>query len=390
VRILQIVSYFAPAWGYGGPPRVMTEYAAGLFRRGHDITVLTTDVLDGDRRARPRYEVIDGVHVYRYVNLSNALAWHAKKYLPPGLILAALLRARRFDFVHATDARTVATAAAFLAASSSRIPFCLSAHGSLPGSSGFRGAVKRAYDAALVRPMLRYASLLLAQTEHERRLVLEAGGRPESTRLLPLPTDPNAGLAARSIGLLRKRAGIAPNARIALFLGRIHWLKGLDLLIDALAPMLAPSELVLVVAGRDDGHWDSIRRRFADLIATGRVRYVGPMYGEERFAAYAEADVFCLTPRHWEETSLATLEAASAGTAVVVTEQSEIPGLEQAGGGFVVSNDGDEIAKSVGRVLADAAAMGERARDLVRRQHDTSRVVERLEALLLERADAHR
>ena len=49
MRVLQVTPYFAPAWAYGGPPRVMSDFASGLAARGHEVDVLTTDVLDDER-----------------------------------------------------------------------------------------------------------------------------------------------------------------------------------------------------------------------------------------------------------------------------------------------------------------------------------------------------
>lgn len=374
--------YFAPAWAYGGPPRVMHEYARGLAARGHEVTVFTTDVLDGTRRAGPAEEMLDGVRVRRFTNLSNGLAWRSKKYLPRRLLSALARRAGDFDAVHVTDARTFLTAAAFLASSARGVPLCLSAHGSLPGSAGLRGAVKHGYDALLVAPMLRRAALLLAQTEHEARLYVDAGARPGAVRFLPLPLSPPP---VAGSGSLRTLAGLTDEHRVLLFLGRIHRLKGLDLLLEAVEPMLrADDSLVLCVVGRDDGQWDELARRFAHLLATGSLRFVGPLYDDERFAAYADADVFCLTPRHWEETSLAALEAASCGTPLVVSEQADVPGLEAAGGGFVVPLAPHAIRDAVDRALARRQEMGCAAREHVLHQHGAEAVVARLEGYLVE------
>jgi glycosyltransferase involved in cell wall biosynthesis len=168
-------------------------------------------------------------------------------------------------------------------------------------------------------------------------------------------------------------------------LGRIHRLKGLDVLIEAVEPLLQRDMgLALVVVGRDDGHWPVIEARFGHLIECGSVRFVGPLYGDDRFEAYAESDVFCLTPRHWEETSLAALEAAACGTPIVVTEQAEIPGLDAAGGGRTVPLDPAAIRSAVADVLARKDEMGPAARDLVYRQHEHDSVVELLEAYLEE------
>jgi glycosyltransferase involved in cell wall biosynthesis len=108
------------------------------------------------------------------------------------------------------------------------------------------------------------------------------------------------------------------------------------------------------------------------------------LYGDDRFAAYADADVFCLTPPHWEETSVAALEAAACGTPVVVSEQADIPGLQEAGGGFVVPLRHEDIRAAVTAALARGCDLGGRARDHVERQHGLQSVVDRLEQYLLE------
>jgi glycosyltransferase involved in cell wall biosynthesis len=383
VKILQVTPYFAPAWAYGGPPRVMYDYAVGLAERGHDVDVLTTDVLDADSRAAPAEEVMDGVRVRRLPNLSNSLAWKTKKYLPRGLVGRLARDVGSYDAVHVTDTRTYLTAAAYIAARARRVPLCLSAHGSLPGSTGLRGAVKRVYDTAFVRPMLGSAALLLAQTDHEATLYRRFGAAPDAVRMLPLPLDLDDLDGSPERGALRRLAGLDDSARVILFLGRIHWLKGLDVLIDAVAPLLEGRGNVLVVVGRDDGQWNELARRHSALVDSGAIRFVGPLYDRDRFAAYVDADVFCLTPRHWEETSVAALEAAACGTAVVVTEQSDIPGLSTSGGGFVVKLDRDAIRSAVVETL-DRPEMGALAAAHVRGQHAKDAVVARLEEYLEE------
>lgn len=389
MRILQVTPYYAPAWAYGGPPRVMCDFATGLAARGHTVDVLTTDVLDAEHRAGPSREVVDGVRVRRLPNLSNRLAWRSKKYLPRGLVTMLVRDAGRYDVVHATDARTVLTAAAYLAARRAGVPFCLSAHGSLPGSAGVRGAVKRVYDAALVDPMIRTAALLLAQTEHEADLYAKHGGASDAIRLLPLPLPPLDDEQAAPAGSFRRSLGLPDTTRLLLFLGRINRLKGLDVLIESVAPLLG-DDLRLAVVGRDDGHLDEIRTRFGSLLARRHLILAGPLYGSARFTAYRDADVFCLTPTHWEETSVAALEAAACGTPVVVSEQADLPGLSAAGGGFVVPLDTDAIRAATTEALAAEGTMGERARSHVLEQHGRRAVVERLEGYLADITSARR
>jgi glycosyltransferase involved in cell wall biosynthesis len=361
----------------------MYDLATGLAARGHDVDVFTTDVLDDERRASPAEEVLRGVRVRRFPNVSNDLAWRTKKYLPRGLLTALLRSAGRYDAIHVTDVRTFLTASAFLGALTRRVPLCLSAHGSLPESAGAWGMLKRAYDTALVRPMLGRAALLLAQTDHEAALYARFGGRADAIRPLPLPL-PQIDVDLDAVrGSFRGRLGLDEGSKLLLFLGRLNRLKGLDVLIESVEPLLGPG-VALAVVGRDDGQLAEIEGRFGKLIADGRLRLAGPLYGPDRFAAYVDADVFCLTPRHWEETSVAALEAAACGTPVVLAEQADLPGIAAAGGGFVVPLDAAEIREAVSSALAGGAPMGLRAAAHVAERHSRGAVVGQLERYLLE------
>src|SRR3990172_7358711 len=50
VRILHVTPYSADAWAYGGIPRLLDSLTRGLARRGHDVTVCTTDACDALER----------------------------------------------------------------------------------------------------------------------------------------------------------------------------------------------------------------------------------------------------------------------------------------------------------------------------------------------------
>jgi len=386
LRILFVTPYFAPAWGFGGPPRVAWDLTRGLARRGHKVRVLTTDALDDGRRASAGYELLDGVEVIRFRNLSNQLAWRAKKFVPPGLVHAVFESMKEFDFVHVTETRTVPTAAAFLACRHAGRPLAISAHGSLPESTGLRGLAKRAYDALLVHPMLDEAALLCAQTTHEASLYAELGGRASAIDLLPLPIDFAAFDPLPERGAFRERIGLDKHDHVVLFLGRLHHLKGVDVLMDAVRIARAEDrQLKLVIAGRDDGAWKGLLRTYRDEFEQGAFVFVGPVYGRERIEAYVGCDVFSITPRLWEETSLAALEAAASMRPVVVTPQAEIPELETAGAGLIPSLDPAAIANALLKALDGAESMGPAARALVERNHRVETVVERLEMLYTQR-----
>src|SRR5439155_25815673 len=96
-RILHVSQYSADAWAYGGIPRLAHSLTRGLARRGHQVTVCTTDACDESGRlpnreaARSRFRAwppsrtADGVEMRVFPNISNRLAYHLQLFLPIGL-----------------------------------------------------------------------------------------------------------------------------------------------------------------------------------------------------------------------------------------------------------------------------------------------------------------
>src|SRR3954452_23912913 len=102
LRILHVTPYFTDAWAYGGIPRLTHAMTRGLARRGHQVTVCTTDACDGSARlpARSAFCTPDGVQVRVFRNLSNRLAYRLQFFLPRGLNQYARDHVSDFDVAH--------------------------------------------------------------------------------------------------------------------------------------------------------------------------------------------------------------------------------------------------------------------------------------------------
>ena len=85
MRILQVTPYYENAWAYGGIPRVVAALSHGLARRGHQVTVCTTDVRDERSRLEGEERGGGSPDVRVFPNLSNRLAYHLQLFLPRGL-----------------------------------------------------------------------------------------------------------------------------------------------------------------------------------------------------------------------------------------------------------------------------------------------------------------
>jgi glycosyltransferase involved in cell wall biosynthesis len=385
MKILLCVLYYEPAWAFGGPPRLAHQVARELVRRGHQVTVCTTDALERDQRLAAGEQLSEGVRVVRFRNLSNRAAFHLKVFVPLGMRDWLRKRAADFDVIHLFDTRTLQNAWASAEAVRARVPFVVSVWGSLPRGGGWRALVKAGYDRKHLPRVLGSAAALLAQNDHEASLYREYGGDPARVNLWPLAVDPAELAALPPRGTFRQRHRFEPGERLVLFVGRLHHLKGLDLLIDAFAGAAARlPDARLVVVGRDDGYQAEMLARARQRGLADRLSFLGPLYGSEVLPAYVDCDLFAITPHHFEETSLAALTAAACGRPVLINDRCGVPWLEEYGAGRSVAHDRDRIAAALVELLSDRAQldrMGANARRLIAERFMLPRIIDQLEAI---------
>jgi glycosyltransferase involved in cell wall biosynthesis len=134
-----------------------------------------------------------------------------------------------------------------------------------------------------------------------------------------------------------------------VFLGRINWKKGLDLLIPAMAHTPGAR---LIVAGNDEECYQLKLESLArECGVSSRVSFIGPVHNEAKWQLLRSADVFALTS-YSENFGNAVLEAMACGVPVVVT----------AGVGLAST----VAAHDAGRVVEGTpAAIGEAIRNLL-------------------------
>lgn len=333
-----VTPYFAPAWGYGGPPKLLHEFAKAMVERGHRVAVVTTDALD-EKRASADQHTLDGITVHRFKNLSNRLAWRQKIFLPLDLGQFLNQTIDMYDFVFCSDLRHPLNILAFRACQAHHTPYGLAAFGELAIPRDWKQIPKKIYDIWYGQPMLRQAKLLFAQTESEQLGYRSMIGEHAGIVLWPLAIDLNAYRQLPPVGQFRKRFGLLPADLITLFVGRIHPYKGLDRLIQAHAELVKIlPHLKLVLIGRDDGALADLQTSVAQLGLKQSVIFPGPLYDQEVIAAYQDADVFAITPTHDEQTPLAGIMALAAGCPVVVTQNASIPWLDEFHAGITLDN----------------------------------------------------
>lgn len=353
MKILISIPYFEPAWGYGGPPRLITELAHELTKR-HDVRVITTDVLDEKNRNTTLHEKNNRLEIFRYPTLSNALAWKTKIILPKGLVKDREKHITWADFIYLSDLRHALNAILYPTIQKYHKPYSLAAFGQIQKPHDGKYVLKIFYDEIIGKKIIRNAHALIAQNNHEASDYLSLGGVQKQIHIIPLGEQPPA-TTPQAGEIFRKKYQIKTEAKILLFVGRIHKLKGVDTIIKALT-LLKPElgqQTRFVIVGRDDGYQNEMRKLITDKNMRAKVLETGPLYGTENAAAYQAADVFVFTPNYYEETSLAAVRALSFGIPIITVPQAEMPYLDKSGAGITCPNSPQSIAETLQSLLVD-------------------------------------
>jgi glycosyltransferase involved in cell wall biosynthesis len=129
------------------------------------------------------------------------------------------------------------------------------------------------------------------------------------------------------------------NKRLLLFLGRIHPIKGCDLLIQAFASVAKQEPnlpLHLVLAGPDPRNWQTkLKQMVAQLAINHQVTWTGLLDNQLKWGALSSSEVLIL-PSHHENFGMVVAEAMACRKPVLISNQVGIwREIEQDNAGIV-------------------------------------------------------
>ncbi|NJL73316.1 MAG: glycosyltransferase [Candidatus Competibacteraceae bacterium] len=178
----------------------------------------------------------------------------------------------------------------------------------------------------------------------------------------PIGIDLSEFRNAPSSGDFRCKIPALKEALIVLFLGRLHHKKGVNLLIEAFVSVTNESARLVLAGPASPDYLAYLRNLVTKSHLDGRVVFTGMLYGAERIAALADADLFVL-PSHQENFGLAVVESLAAGTPVIISDQVNIHReIAQAGCGEAIPLDSGRLAAAITRWLDNAALRREASR----------------------------
>jgi glycosyltransferase involved in cell wall biosynthesis len=246
-------------------------------------------------------------------------------------------------------------------------PYVLCPHGMLDPWTLTQSATKKKIALALwVRRMLNNALFLHMLNKDEATLCGPLGLRARFEQI-PNGVSPKEFANLPAPGSFYETLPAIRGKRYVLFMSRLHFKKGLDLLATAFASIAGSlPDVDLVVAGPDGGYQAPFVEMVKAAGITDRVHLTGPIYGQRKLAALVDAACFCL-PSRQEGFSVAITESLATGTPVVVSRDCHYPEVTEFNLGVETALTPEAVAKGLVDTLArtDRDAMSARAKGLI-------------------------
>lgn len=363
----------------GGVVRAVIDLCNALAQRGHQVIALTTDASDAPRNwdgkaNRPELRML------------------AVSRLAPMLASRAALSLARDAFgdahiIHLHVPWDPVCAQLARLARSMSIPYVLTPHGMLDDwTMNEKSAKKRLYLGLAGKRLLERAAFVHCSAHVEAQQSAKWYPRGRSS-VVPLPFDlepyrnlPGEQAARREFPQLSQRDPVV------LYLGRLHPIKRIEMLLDAVAQVVdTGTPLQLVVAGTGDADYERmLRQRAASSKLAQRIVFTGFISGQRKLSIYQAADFFVLPSAH-ESFGYAALEALACGTPAIVTRAVNIwSELESSGGVLVTGESAESLAAGLRQLAADGASrqrMGELGRAWTFHYFDPQRGIELYERM---------
>ncbi|MBR9800242.1 glycosyltransferase [bacterium] len=340
-----------------------------LAARSHRVSVVTTDMgCEGK------------VPVNRWVTYKDYRVWYLPTWptnrIAPYFhfgcqrVLDALPRESLIIHLHCAFVHLNAQAAKW--ARRKGIPYVYSPRGALdPNRLRYKRLGKKLFFALFENQLINRADYCHAVSRAEIGH-LRLQGVPDG-KIVHIPNavrKPDFDVKRAAVSF-RRQNGLGESDFVMLHLGQLVWYKGVHLLLkSALALKPEFPEITAVLAGPDAGA-EAERSRYVRANAMDDyVIFTGHLHGQEKWAAFAAADLFCLLSES-EGLPNAVLESMAVGTPALISEACNIPEVSDYGAGWVVNAEHCDAVNALRRALEDQSGLSHLARASIVAAHET-------------------
>lgn len=350
MKILQIVPY--SSLSMGGPISVVNELSRELSIRGHEITIASfcyedkndeTDINNYDYN-NIKYIKLKCVPIF-FGNYSLSFIPY-KNHQIRNLI-------KETDVVHFHEFRSPAYPKIIHVCLEYGKKIVIQAHGSVPISfpnqEPHMVAAKKLFDL-LLKPLFVSSNIkYVALSESEKNQYEHFGVDTDDIHIIP-----NAINAKIDFPEIDIKQELSINGKYILYLGRLHKIKNLEVLIDAFLLLTKLyDDISLLIVGPDSGERNNLQRHIDLSNLSEKVKILHPIYGNKKFLVYKEAKMFVL-PSLSEAFPVTALESMACGTPIVITNKCDLASvIHDSKAGYSAQPDMYSLFESMKRIICD-------------------------------------
>ncbi len=325
MRIAQVVVHTSPLAPLGGRATgglnvYVLELSRELARRGHQVDIVTR--LDGPL---PSLEVLEpGLRLIRIaagppVPLDKEETAEVVPEFVRGVLRFVREEDLRYDLLHTHYWQ--GGRAGTLLARELGVPHVTMFHtlGEVKNRARISEREPR-FRILHERVIARQADAIVTASHHERGVLSRYyGASEERMHTIPCGIDLDLFRPADQAAS-RRRLGFPADHPVLLWVGRLEKLKGVDILVDAVAD-LDECRADLVVVGGDERAAElrgELERQARDAGIADRISFAGAVPHDDLPVYYSAADVV-VVPSYYESFGLVAVEAMACGTPVVAS-----------------------------------------------------------------------
>ena len=371
MKILNICGY---SWDIGGPPKIIYDHAVIQMSMGAEVTILTP-ISEGQKI----YAIPEGAKV-----VTCKRHWLAKFWaeFSPELYSWIKQHGNEYDIIHIHGVWHFAGVAPYLAGITTAK--CITTHGLLDRWTISKGYWKKyLFGLLFQKSILKKTELIqINNTDEQEDLKRFLGFQHSNVKIIPNGMNLSNFAKLPPKGVFRAKFNLPTDKKIILFLSRINLKKGLDLLLPAFKTIANQREdCLLVMAGPDDGYLTETENFIAANSLQERIKLVGMLTGDDKLAAFSDADIFAL-PSHSEGFSIATLEALISGIPSLLSDRVGFgEAIRENNAAHLVELNPESIVAGLNKMLDDekyCRTLSQNGVSLVKNRYDIELVARQL------------
>lgn len=389
MRICQVVPRFPyqeyleenvveKSYHIGGVERHVFEISNALIKRGHSITVLTTQP-----PGHGRYHEIEGIKVIRVPYgiplYSSSIPFHIFGHLNP----------HEYDLIHA---HTPNPAIADLACLKDRgkVPFILTYHNDITKDGHVGKIISYVYNITLGNFLLKNSDLIITTTRCYAKKSISLKGFSHKIKVIPNGVTLNKFNKDIDKKKIKVEYNMPIQSKVVLFTGATEEYKGIEYLIKAFKKILNYQKMSYLIIVGSGTLLKQLKEMTVELGISDNVIFPGYVRDSDLPYYYSACDFFVLPSISEKEGfGIVQLEAMACEKPVICTNLSGVNEVDEneSASIHVPPKDSEALANAILKLLEDeklARKMGENGRKLVEEKYTWERIADMTEKVYQE------